>query len=214
MSSIRHAGALALVGVFTLSDGRAAGALTTVSSPPVTRQVVSEDTAAPLSDVEIFAFWVGNKRVPMAYSDTVKIVEAKSRADGTFTLPAWGPLTIAEPLSQVSPIILCFLSGFEPALIELPQLSPAELTGPIRLRRLDGERDAQARALALVTWHLAYAVAPLDGPSRPRMLSVAEAAWRRLPKDLTKNRPDLIVGFDWWVQEFRRAFKTKSWEQR
>ena len=68
--------------------------------------------------------------------------------------------------------------------------------------------------VCLALRHLAYAVAPLERPPRPRMLSVAEAAWRGLPKDLTKNRPDLMVGFDWWVQEFRRAFETKSWEQR
>ena len=152
--------------------------------------------------------------VPLAYADPVKILETESRENGTFVLPPRGRFARPESLSAISPVIVCFLPGFKPMRIELGRLSPEGGARPIQLRRFDGTPKQWAEALASVVWNLAYAVALLEGLPTPKMLTAVETEWRRLPKDVAKDLPGARKMFAWLVQEFRRAFDSKSWEQR
>lgn len=187
------------------------------SSPEIHGSITGERTGRPVPRAHIVASWQTSEAVPLTYPQTVKLIETTSAGDGSFLLPAWGPVTLRTPVSADSPIVIAWAPGHGGIVIGLSRSGPLRGSTDISLPPLPDRPGTQAENLVAVVWQLAYAVAPLPDQPRPKMLAVVEAEWRRLPQDEFPEQArgkTLMAVFDWSVQEFRRAIEYHALERK
>ena len=210
--SVALGAALVLVGVAPVLSQAAIE----YSSPALRGRILDDRTGRPVPHVHIVASWHGNEAVPLMYPQTVKLIETTSAGDGSFLLPAWRLGTLRTPVSADSPILIAWAPGHGGIVISLSRSGPLRGATDISLPPLPDTPDEQAETLVAVAWQLAYAVAPLPGQPKPRMLAALEAEYRRLPQDEFPQQAKgktLTEVFDWSVQEFRRAIEYRALER-
>lgn len=181
--------------------------------PAIHGEVVDDATLAAIPGVAILAFWAGPYAGPLDYSDTLRVVEVTTGAEGRFLVPASEPLAAPVAVGGSSPNVLCFKAGYKP--VWLNRIGTVLVGKPVTIRLekwTERPAAAQSEDLAGLAANLAWLSATQDG--KPQGLFVViEAEWTRLQAELPPSeraRTSLRARFDWWVEEFRRANRERG----
>ncbi|MFI5387055.1 MAG: carboxypeptidase-like regulatory domain-containing protein [Fimbriimonadales bacterium] len=211
----RWPGAVALLVVCGLaaSAGVSEESASPNAFPAIHGQAVDDATLAALPGVAILAFWTGPDAVLLHYSQTLRVVEVTTGAEGGFLVPASEPVAAQIPVGRVSPNLLCFKPGYKPEWLNEVGTVLVGKPVTIRLQKSDGMPAAkQSEILAGLTVNLAWVAATRDGQP-PGIFAAMEAEWTRLQGGLPPSErtgTTLRAAFAWWVEEFRRANRERG----
>jgi hypothetical protein len=181
--------------------------------PAIHGEVVDDATLAAIPGVAILAFWAGPYAGPLDYSDTLRVVEVTTDAEGRFLVPASEPLAVPVAVGGSSPNVLCFKVGYQP--VWLNRIGTVLVGTPvtIRLEKWNNKpAAAQSEDLAGLAANLAWLSASQDGKP-PGLFAAIEAEWTRLQAELPPSeraRTPLRAQFDWLLEEFRRANRERG----
>jgi len=208
-------GAVALVVVCGLaaSAGASEGPAGPIAFPAIHGQAVDDATLAALPGVAILVFWTGPDAVLLHYSQTLRVVEVTTGADGRFLMPASEPMAAQIPVARSSPNLLCFKFGYKPEWLN--EVGTDLVGKPVTIRLQKSDRmpaAAQSEILGGLAVNLAWVAATQDGQP-PGIFAAMEAEWTRLQGGLPPSEragTALRATFAWWVEEFRRANREKG----
>lgn len=100
------------------------------SAKEIRATVVDERSGQPLADVVVVALWI--LRTPGGERPRLHIAETVTGADGTFTIPAWGPKPRPPlmALEHQSPLLITFRPGYVPLRLHTESRAEVEAAYP------------------------------------------------------------------------------------
>jgi len=178
------------------------------SFPEIHGQAVDNATQGRIPGVFIVAFWTGPDATPLQYSQTLRVVETSSDADGRFMVPASERMDLEVSVSRSSPGLLCFKPGYEPVWLGGGGTVLVGQPVTVRLRKSDRGPGAQSEMVSGLLAPLAWLAASRDGQPPSAIFAEVEAEWARLQRELMPSEREGTTPrarFAWMVKEFRRV---------
>jgi hypothetical protein len=200
-------GAVAGVCIFSPSVTRAESSQPN-SFPEIHGQAVDKTTQGRIPGVFIVGFWAGPDATPLQYSQTLRVVETSSDADGRFMVPASERMDPEVPVGRSSPGLLCFKPGYEPVWLGGGGTVLVGQPVKVRLHKSDRAPGAQSEMVSGLLASLAWLAASRDGQPPSAIFAAVEAEWIRLQGELALSEREGTTPrarFAWLVEEFRRA---------
>ena len=191
--------------VWSAIDTGVAAAQIPYASPTIRGLVVAEN-GQPIVGASVLAFWRDSRQPDsLLWVRTIHAVETASGPDGSFTIPAWGPKSLAGPVSVDSPVLLCYTTGYQMGTTSGGDAARTAGRAEIRMRRLSRAENERVKEFRHIISTLMIVWAPLRGEPNPRMLSAIAADWSSAPEELRTQAPELIPSFNQALQQIRAA---------
>ncbi len=208
---VKHA-TLGLLGLLAL--GPLSGCATTYSAAPLQAWVVDAETGEPIEGAHVVAHWALRFGLHGQHGD-LELMEAVTAADGSFSLPGWGPKPLPSDLpsnarlTNLDPQLIVLKSGYLARAVANTMRSMEPGPGPsLRTSEWNGRRIEISR-ISVTDYRYAVALgSALVG------VSWGGCGWTRIPRTMlaldAEARRLSQLGIDHIVPNMRRIVNTSE----